>query len=42
MYGNTSGNPDFTIDTICPEITNPENIEHLKNPVGIVVTFDTT
>jgi hypothetical protein len=42
MYGNASGNPEFTIDTICPELTNPETMDHLKNPAGVIVTIDTT
>ncbi|EGR33302.1 PAS domain S-box family protein [Ichthyophthirius multifiliis] len=42
MYGNTSGNLEFTIDVICQELTNPEIIELMKNPQGVLATIDTT
>ncbi|KAL4478284.1 hypothetical protein ABPG72_016596 [Tetrahymena utriculariae] len=42
MYGNSTNNIEFTVDTICPDLLNPEFYEDLKSPAGLIVTIDTT
>ena len=42
MYGNSQNNTEFTIDIICPELVTPEVENDLKNPSGVILTFDTT
>lgn len=42
MYGNNSNNVEFTVDTICPELLNPDHYEELRSPAGFRLTLDTT
>ena len=42
VYGNTSNTNEFTLDAIAPELMNPDNLEELKGPGGLIVTFDTS
>lgn len=42
MYGNNTNNVEFTVDTICPELLNPDHYDELKSPAGFRLTLDTT
>ena len=42
MEGNTTNANEFTIEAIAPEIMDPSNMDELKGPGGVIVSFDTS
>lgn len=42
VYGNSSNTNEFTIDAIAPDLMNPDNLEELKGPSGLIVALDTS
>lgn len=42
VSGNSSGNSEFTIDQIMPEMNEQKNLEEMRQPQGYVTTIDTT
>jgi len=42
LISSSSNVNEFTIDAICPEITNQDIQEELRNPNGALLTLNTT